>query len=236
MSVSILELVEKNNAIERQKRELEMEALQSQINPHFLYNTLNIIKWMAVRSKANDIVECIITLGNILQPIYKSSDTMCPLRDEFDYVQNYVRIMNLRFGNGIILRLDVPDQLLDYKIPKFILQPIIENSITHGYDQTTMDSITISVVLTEVGDDIHIEISNNGVSMSIEKLNGLNSKLSNRSAISHNSTQAGIGLFNVNRRLRTYFGDAYGLYIRNSTEEGTCVLLRISKLIDSNLL
>ncbi len=211
MSLSILDLVTKNNEMQEQRRELEIEALQNQINPHFLYNTLNMIRWMASIIKADNIVNCIVALGNILRPAFTSKDPMCLLRDELSYLENYIKIINWRFSNSVIFTIDVDDSYLDHQIPRFILQPLIENSITFGREEDG-HAIHIRVEVYEEDEDFIVSVIDSGVGIDPLKLKQLNERL--QLGVDHSvakGTGNGIGLYNVNKRVQLNYGMQYGV-------------------------
>lgn len=210
MSLSMVELVEKNNEIQEKKRELELEALQYQINPHFLYNTLNMIRWMAVIVKADNIVNTIVALGNILRPVFSSKDSMCTLRDELSYVDNYLKIINMRFNNNITFTMDVHEQWMDCQVPRFILQPLLENSIASGRQS---EDFAIQIRIEATGDENHLMLSvtDSGIGMDTHALEALNEKLARGESPKSTAGGSGIGLNNVNKRIRLYYGDEYGI-------------------------
>lgn len=227
MSLSIVELLKKNEEIEEEKRVIEIEALQSQINPHFIYNTLNMIKWMAVMSKSKNIVDCIVSFGNILRPAFKSTDKMCLLKDEIEYIDNYMKIMNWRFGNKINLEFRILEDLYECKVPKFILQPIVENSVTHGMKRPE-NSIDISIEVINESNGLLIIVSDTGTGIIESKLNELNHYLSEMSQVGHSSNENGsIGLYNVNRRIRLNLGKQYGIHLESLEEKGTKVFIKL---------
>lgn len=227
MSSNILQLANKNRLFEKEKRELEIEALQMQINPHFLYNTLNIIKWMAVVANNYNIEDSIITLGNIIKPIFKNPSLMWTFKEEFELIKSYMKIINIRFGENINTSFEIEGKIGDLYTLKFMLQPIIENSFIHGiYDFNTKLNITVSA-LSE-GEDILIIVEDDGKGMSEEKLIEVNEVLSQSLLINHRDTKVGIS--NVNRRIKLYFGDEYGLSIRTSIENGIRVTIKLPKI------
>ena len=132
MSTSIKELVQLNDVIQEDKRNIEMEALRAQINPHFIYNTLNMIKWMAIINKADNIVDSLTTLSDFLSPIFKKNSIICSIEEEVEYIRNYIKIMNYRFAGGFRTYINIPEEMLSLDILRFILQPVVENAITHG--------------------------------------------------------------------------------------------------------
>lgn len=211
MSLSMVELVEKNNEIQEKKRELEIEALQYQINPHFLYNTLNMIRWMATIVKADNIVATIVALGNILRPVFSSKDAMCSLRDELSYLENYMKIIGMRFNNGITFEFDVEEAQLDCLVPRFILQPLVENAIASGF-QAEDEAVRIAIRAEETDGLLRLIVTDSGAGIEPERLAELNARLASGESYAPSGGGSGIGLSNVNKRIRLYFGAEYGVY------------------------
>lgn len=227
MSVNISELVKKNEDMQKEKIKIEMEALQAQINPHFLYNTLNMIKWMATVIKADNIINSIVALGNILSPVFKSDEIMWTLRQELEYADNYMKIMNWRFGNSIEFLFETDDRLMDCKTPRFVLQPVIENSITHGMDEAEGQFRVLIIVVMEETGDITIKVMDSGTGVTQERISAINDMLEAWHSAKAGSPQSGIGLYNVQKRIKTYFGNKYGLVMQKSPDGGTCVIIKI---------
>ena len=226
MSLSIVELIDKNNHIQEQKRNLEIEALRTQINPHFIYNTLNMIKWMAAVIRAKNIVESIMALGNILKPVFRSTEPLCTLKEEIEYLDNYIKIMNWRFESSIRFRISIDEGMKDCLLPRFVLQPVIENSITHGM-KNGLSSITIDIE-TAIGEDhIEINIRDTGTGINPERLSEIRATLANTDMSAGNDKQVNIGLHNVNRRVKLHFGEEYGVFIDSIQGEGTCVSIHL---------
>jgi two-component system, sensor histidine kinase YesM len=230
MSLSIVELIRKNEGIQEEKRKLEIEALQSQINPHFIYNTLNMIKWMAAMTKSKNIVESIVSLGNILRPAFKSMDKMCSLQDEIEYIGNYFKIMNLRYGNGIHLEFHIPDILLKCKVPRFILQPVVENSIIHGMKRPE-NCIDINIDVFEESNILYIIVLDTGNGIEKNKLEEINNYLSDLNKEGYISDEGSIGLYNVNRRICLNFGNQFGIKLESLESEGARVLIKLPVII-----
>jgi sensor histidine kinase YesM len=226
MSVNIADLVQRNGEILEEKRKLEIEALQAHINPHFIYNTLNMIKWMAVMTKSKNIVDSIVSLGNLLRPAFKSMDPMCTLSEEIDYIENYLRIMNWRFGNGITLEINVPGGLLCCRTPRFILQPVVENSVVHGL-RLPENRIDIRIRATGQGGVLDIVISDTGTGIPGDMLAGIRDRLNGGAGYRGSHDDGSIGLYNVNRRIKLYFGVEYGLQLESRVGEGTDVTIRL---------
>jgi two-component system sensor histidine kinase YesM len=230
MSRSIHDLVEENNRIERGKKRAEIRVLQSQINPHFLFNTLNTIKWMAIAIRAANIMEIITSLGNLIQPIYKSSVPVVSLREEFAYIHDYLKIMNNRYGEGIRLSNNVDEAFLDVQVPRLIVQPIIENALLHGYEYSNYQG-EIIIDSEQSGMDVLLYIRDNGRGIQEEKLVELRLKLD--APLSDEEEEHGnVGLVNVHQRLRLHYGLRYGITIE-SGDSCTCVMLKLPASVNS---
>jgi two-component system sensor histidine kinase YesM len=224
MSTSIADLINENKKIEELKRVKEIEALQSQINPHFLYNTLSFIKWMAVAQRADNIVEAITSLGNILVPIYRSKSPLSSVSEEINYVKNYIRLINLRFGDGIKVSLFIEDGILNFQILKFILQPVVENAIFHGFDNW-FNNNTIILTGAQVEAEIVLTIEDNGKGIDQTRLKAIKHKLLQRER--DGTDTSGFGLNNINSRLIMHFGEQYAIQVHSSQGLGTKVVIRL---------
>lgn len=219
MSQGISHLMRDNARIEAEKRRIEIEALQHQINPHFLFNTLNTIKWMAIIIKADHIAKSIATLGNLLGPIFKSPASFCTLREELEYIGHYIELMNMRYNEEVGMVYDIPDDAMDCIVLRFILQPIIENAFVHGLKQRRRQD-RVSVSARRHNGMLTIEISDNGEGMTPARLKEVTESL-------ELEKPATIGLFNVNRRLRLNFGEGHGIAVASAKGEGTTVTMRL---------
>ena len=228
MSASIIESIEQIKTMENDKRDLEIKSLKAQINPHFLYNTLNVIKYMALIIKANNIVDCITALGNILLPLYKDFNISCSINEEINYVKNYIKIMNYRFGERIKVDLIIPDALQKCEILRFILQPLIENSLSHGAG-SDRKIINIDITAEEIDGVVQLNIEDNGTGMNQEKLAEVRELLLNASK-QDNIRENRVGLSNVQRRLKLHYGENYGMVISSEMGTGTLVTLNFPKV------
>ncbi len=224
MSYSIEELVKQIQEVEEEKRLMEKEALQAQINPHFLFNTLSNIKYMAMIVKANTIVECITAFGNFLVPIYKEKNDIWQIKNEITYLQNYVKIMNYRFGGGIDVVYECPEAVQELFMLKFILQPLVENAIQHGFKELSGKG-TILVSFQEEDRQVSIIVADDGCGMEQEKLEDLRERLE-AYRVGSESRGGHIGLGNVHRRVKIYYGEAYGLTVTSEMGKGTRVCVR----------
>ncbi len=215
-----------NNLVKEQeeKRKAELRTLQAQINPHFLYNTLNSIKCLVWTGQVELIEPTIHALVNLLeQTIGGEGNELIPLADELDNIRSYMYIQNIRLNCEIELLFKVPPDLNPYQIPKLLLQPIIENAIFHGIEPKNKPG-RIYIYATENDSALKIEVLDDGIGMdreTIANIFGGEHHLSNRFS--------GIGLKNIDERIKLYFGSQYGLAIESEVGVGTSVVLTLPK-------
>lgn len=207
LSREVVGLMETRIADEQQKRELEYRMLQSQINPHFLYNTLGAIKWMAKLQKAEGIAEMTTALSRLLKTVSKDLRKVVALRDEIALLDDYFVILKYRYGSAILFEKQIDDEdLLGCQIPRFVLQPIMENAISHGIEPKGRGTVRVSV--TRRGDDVVVSLWDDGVGMPADILADINSRTADTLGPKMLSA---IGIRSVNDRIRHVFGEAYGL-------------------------
>lgn len=220
LSENVLILMEQRIEDERQKREYEYKMLQSQINPHFLYNTLNSIKWMATIQNSPGIAEMTTSLSRLLKDISKGATNLVTIRHELSLINDYFIIQQYRYGGTITLTSSVDnDALLSCQILKFTLQPLVENAIFHGIEPKGMaGNITIHIYQDEAA-DIHIDVTDDGVGMEPE----LAARLLHMEAPASSSFFKEIGVSNVHKRLQYEFGNQYGLSIRSEKGKFTTI-------------
>lgn len=211
-----------NFETELQLRRAELMALQSQINPHFIYNTLNSVKWMADMQGAKRIVTALDSLIKLLQFSSKNSQEVIRIREEINLVQDYINLINLKYFDRIVVDFYVESGVESYETLKFLLQPIVENSIYHGFSQMTQ-SCLINIRITWQGERIRYEILDNGKGMSQEKIRQVLEEERSENSYSFNK----IGLYNVNRRIQYMFGDNYGVHIESKVGSYTRVCVEI---------
>lgn len=202
-------------------RKTELKALQAQINPHFLYNTLDSIAWMCEQGRSADAVKMIHALARLFRISISGGHELIPISREIEHAENYLEIQKYRYKNQFTYTFDVDPGCLDYYCNKITLQPIIENAIMHGLD-LLVDEGRINVRVCQDGGDILFCVRDNGVGMTPEQAH----------AILEEDAQdrTGIGIKNVNDRLRIYFGGQYGLRIASEPDVGTCVEIRMPKV------
>lgn len=217
------ELVSKESAARLMKKQAELDALQSQINPHFLYNTLESIRGQAMVYGMSDIEEMTQALSNLFRYSISSQGDMVTLEKELNNIDNYLMIQQYRFNNKFVYEKNVDQDTLSLQIPKLLLQPIIENAIHHGLEtKEGKGTILISIYRTQKRLLVHVR--DNGIGIPKEKLAAINGVLLNKnSAENIDKAEMSIGLVNVNERIRLNFGQEYGLHIYSVQEVGTSV-------------
>jgi two-component system, sensor histidine kinase YesM len=204
----------------------ELKALQSQINPHFLYNTLDMINWMANKGMNQEIKGVVKALSRFYKLSLSNGRDIILLGEEIDHVSFYMRIQNVRFDHKIQFVVDVPEQLMNTLVPKITLQPIVENAIMHGILGRASREGTIRIEAFEEGEDIVISVQDDGVGMDSDELAQLQSGELSSTELEAGS---GYGTKNVRLRLQSYFGDGYGLAFASQPGAGTTVMLRLPR-------
>jgi len=202
---------------ENQKRIAELKALQAQINPHFLSNVLNTAKLMASAQKADNLESLLTSLIQLLNVSMGKEDDLITVRKEIQYLENYLNIQEFRYYHKFKVNLEIEADLLDYKLPKFLLQPILENSIIHGIGSKKGQGVIEVKGFTYEGKMIFI-ITDDGIGMTQERIN----RILKEDSVSPNHF-CGIGIKNVQERIKLYFGEGYGLRIDSSPNHFTTV-------------
>ena len=206
-------------------RKTELKALQAQINPHFLYNTLDSIAWMCEQGRNADAVKMVHALARLFRISISKGHELIPISKEIEHAESYLQIQKYRYKNQFTYQFDVDPDCLDYYCNKITLQPIIENAINHGLD-LLVDEGVILVQVRQDGEDIVFSVQDNGVGMSPEQIDSI---------LRHGpKDRTGIGIKNVNDRLKIYFGKQYGLHITSELDVGTCVEIRMPKIQEGN--
>lgn len=205
-------------------RKTELKALQAQINPHFLYNTLDSIQWMCEQGKMQDAVKMVGALAKLFRISINRGYEFVTVEDELNHAKSYLIIQSYRYKNQFSYRFEVEGQVLQYLCNKVTLQPIIENAIYHGIGRM-VDEGELVITAREDGTDIVFSVQDNGVGMTEEQCCNILRKDAPGSS--------GIGLKNVNDRLKIYFGEPYGITIHSVPDEGTTVFVRFPKKEDN---
>lgn len=215
MTFELKQLIRQLDAAHRARRDAEMRMLQSQITPHFLYNTLDVIHWKAMDYRAEEISRMVNSLSRMFRIGLSGGRHFIPLREELEHAQCYMDIQRIRLNRDLRFEIRVPAYLKDYYVPKIILQPFIENSMKHGYDGKSAGQEHIRIDAAHEDERLRIIIEDNGIGLS-EAWNAEQS--------------AGIGIRNVQTRIRMYCGEAYGAELFNREEGGVRVVIRLPPL------
>jgi len=219
---------------ERQKREAELRSLQAHIKPHFLYNTLDTIHWMARRKGADDIAEVVKAMSRLFRLGLSKGNDIIPLADELEHITSYLKIQHVRYSKKLFYSIETDPKLEEFQVLKLILQPIVENAIYHGIKQRRGPG-HISIEVTEQEGDLILKVQDDGAGIPSERLILLKTRLENVSKESEysetvnqlpNSTGSGYGILNVQARIRLTYGEQYGLSIDSELGIGTTVIVR----------
>ncbi|NHN29880.1 sensor histidine kinase [Paenibacillus sp. S3N08] len=203
-------LIDEVKSKEALKRRAELSTLQAQINPHFLSNTLNTVRWLANVQKAENISSLITSLIQLLHVCMGKGGELINIREEIEYVKNYLNIMTYRYYDKFRVHFEMEEGVLDLKILKFIMQPIVENSLLHGIEPMEGQGLII-IKGYRAEDQLIITITDNGVGIPSYKMNNLlQEKLQNKEG-----KLSGMGIRNVDERIKLYFGEAYGISIQS---------------------
>lgn len=207
----------------RREQELKYETLQAQITPHFLFNTLNTIKWSAIMSGAEHVAKMIAALGKLLEVSMSKSDEEVTFKEEIQLIEAYVFIQNIRFNDKYVLEIAADQSIDQLKVLKLILQPLVENAIIHGLKNIEGKG-TITIQAKKLDGYLKISVADNGEGIPEEKTRQV---LANTSGEGRKQKFSGIGLSNVNERLKLRYGEKYGISISSNVGFGTIVDLML---------
>ncbi len=226
MAEQISDLVKRIKTEEDQRRRRELQTMIYQINPHFLYNTLDSVSILARRNKDAQVADIVTNLSRLFRLGLHQGRECVTVRDELSHVTYYLKIQKIRFEEYLDWKIEAPPEVLDYKTMKFILQPIVENAINHGIRAKGVPGY-VGVSVRETEEDIIFTVSDTGNGMSPDAVEILRERI-DRKTIDEQQEQ-GFGLWNVNQRVKLYYGEAYGITIESVREKGTNVSVRIHK-------
>lgn len=204
---------------EMRKQEVEMKSLQMQINPHFLYNTLDTINWIARMRGVDEVGDMTSALGNLMRYSLSKSDFVT-IDEELRNLKNYIEIQNVRYGDKMTIEFQVDEAVLGYYIPKLLVQPILENAIVHGVEDKLEPSL-IQIRISREGENLYLVVEDDGVGMTQEAIEALMNMDYDTKKHGHTS----IGVYNVNRRIQSVFGKSCGLQIQSQLGAGTKITL-----------
>lgn len=221
MSESLQYNINKNYVAEVKQKQAEINALQSQIKPHFLYNTLEVIRMSALSSKNKEVAQMIYNLASMFRYSTYNNGSLVSIRDEMKHSKMYLSLYSTRYKGMLEYSVHIDDKYLDYMVPKFTIQPILENAINHGLRKGSYNNY-IKITINEIDEGIEINIEDNGNGISEEAISKIKDGLENNIQKPNS-----IGLMNINNRLKLNFGEKYGIYINSRINEGTTVSIKV---------
>jgi len=202
----------------------ELELLQAQINPHFLYNTLDSIAILAETQREEDVVTMVTSLSTFFRNSLNKGEDLISLQAERTQVTSYLEIQQIRYSDILRYEIDIPESLLDCRVPKLILQPLVENALYHGIkNRRGMGKITITG--EAAGEDMILRVTDNGAGMAPEQIAALRAGI-------YEDKHTGLGLVNVHKRIRLYCGEGYGLSFESEPGRGTTVSVRLPQRLN----
>ena len=210
---------------EGQKRRSELEVLQSQINPHFLYNTLDSVIWMTESGQRQEAIQMVTSLARLFRISLSKGKSIIPLADELEHARHYMNIQQIRFKNRFTTEIQAKPGTEGLYTLKLIIQPLLENAVYHGMASAEDDGI-IRVTAYREGEDLLIDVEDNGLGMRPE----LAASLLDEDRPEVRTKGSGIGVRNVHQRVGLTFGEGYGLAIFSEPDEGTLVRIRLPAL------
>lgn len=229
LSSSFNMMIDKINDLLKQVKEeqihlknAELELLQAQINPHFLYNTLDTIVWLAETGESERVVEMVQSLSSFFRVSLSKGREVITLAEEMQHVTSYLEIQRFRYQDILDYDIQIPEKLQHYMIPKITLQPLVENALYHGV-KNRRGRGRITITGKPEKEWFEIQVQDNGIGMTEEKLSQVRGEMNDRSTVRENV----YGLYNVNERILLRFGEAYGISLESKYGEGTRVIIRL---------
>jgi two-component system sensor histidine kinase YesM len=208
-------------------RKAEILSLQAKLNPHFLYNTLDMIYWMLILKDEEEIGESIVALSNILRYSISHNNEFVTVREDMDQLENYLKIQRMRFQDKLQYTFELQENVRELRIPKLIIQPLVENSFKYAFQDLKRSG---SIVIRSYAEDdqLFFEVADNGVGMSKDKIRSIFSSLENQ------NKKGGIGIQLIHQRIKYIYGEGYGISIESALEEGTKVTVKLRKKAEIN--
>ena len=214
-------LIRHNNALIDRRRQMEIKNLESQFNPHFVYNVMETIRYQ-MDQDARAASQMLLSFAALMRYSINYGSTKVPLETDVEYINDYLLLQKVRYNNRLRYSFSVPDELLDCQIPKLLLQPVIENSIKHGYQAGRI--LDISINAEKIGTDLRFIVQDNGIGMSRERLENIRGIL--RQEPEEVSAEH-VGLYNVHKVVNLTYGSNYGLEVDSDSNVGTTVTIKI---------
>mgnify|MGYP000158888888 FL=1 len=226
MAYNMNQLINKVYKAEIAQKHAELFALQAQIKPHFIYNTLESLKMLAELHDEEKIADSLASLGNIMRQNNSIGRHLIEISTEVDNLTDYVKLQNLTNNDRINLSFSLPDDIMKFKILNLVLQPIVENSIKHGL-RIGREPLNIKISGYTDGSDLYLTVKDDGKGIGADRLKELNEIINREPIVSDKQETGGIGLANVNKRIKLYFGNNYGVNLKSEEGKGTEVMIRI---------
>ncbi len=220
-----MKLEQQVNSIRQEQenlRNMESKLLQAQINPHFLYNTLDTIIWLIEGSKNKEAIDIVVSLSEFFRIAVSKGRDFITIREEDIHIKSYLQIQQSRYSDILDYEIAIPEELYQYQILKLTLQPLVENSLYHGIKMLRARG-KITIYGHRLGEDIYFKVIDNGIGMEEEELNELRKSIE----LPGSEKSSGFGLANVNKRIKLNYGDMYGLDIQSKKGEGTTITVKI---------
>lgn len=221
----IRELLDSKIKEQENLKRAELRALQAQINPHFLYNTLDTIIWMAQAKKTDQVIEIVSALSGFFRISLSKGKDWITIGEEIERIRNYLIIQKMRYRDILDYRIETEEGVTDHTILKLILQPLVENAIYHGIKNKRQGGTIVVRARQKNEAEIQLEVEDDGIGFTPDKLVQLQAELADDSGDIR--LESGFGIGNVNKRIRLYYGKPYGLSVRSEYNTGTCVTLLI---------
>jgi len=221
----IKELLDSKIKEQEELKKAELRALQAQINPHFLYNTLDTIIWMAESKKTDQVVKIVTALSNFFRISLSKGMDWITIGEEVERIRSYLTIQRMRYRDILDFKIEVAEDVAENTILKLILQPLVENALYHGIKNKRQKGMIHVRARRKGEDEVLLEVEDDGIGFTPEKLAQLRAELDDDSG--DIKLESGFGIGNVNKRIRLYYGKPYGLSIQSEYSTGTCVTLII---------
>lgn len=228
MAGNIQTLIGKVREDEQKMRKADLRLLQEQINPHFLYNTLDNIVWLIEGNEPDEAVEMVVTLSEFFRLVLSKGKEFITIRQEEQHISSYLQIQGKRYHDILDYHIHIDPDIYEYQIPKLTLQPLVENALYHGIKYKRSRGV-IEITGTKKGENLYLTVADDGVGMDEEELKKLEKEISRPCK----ETESGFGLANVNERIRMYFGAQYGMKIWSENGKGTRITIEIPAITDS---
>ncbi|MBU5255937.1 cache domain-containing sensor histidine kinase [Tissierella praeacuta] len=209
------QMLDRLYTVKYEKKEMELRLLQEQVNPHFLYNTLDTIRWSAIEYDAMEVVELIEALSNYFRIGLSKGEKFIRVSEEISHIKSYIQIYQARFEEELDYKIICNESLLGYRVIRVLLQPLVENAIYHGNKYNKNPRFKIIVNIFKEGNELIMEVRNNGENIEVNRLKIIRKILSGKEK---NGDKIGFGLYSVNQRIKLAFGENYGLDIKNEKD------------------